>query len=446
MEARCVSVASRRRHARGTWRGVIQLALAAVAVVTVPAGAFYDDAEVRAILFSREKADTLGAPLVLLAHQTNLHMLGNGVRDTEEHWIWYVADPAAPACARVQRLAVLVDRTMETFGLRHCRIFRGGDTLHVEQGHWQTEEPRGWPAGGADPFREIAATMPPLEHGDVIELAYVVKNAWSTGLFPTDWVTVPLSDPAAPTVERQIRLTHNAAMNVRMGVLGSDARIIEHLGAQPPLFELLTGNLPPGPEEPTGLDAPRFLFTSHSGWGSVRAAFARHSASFLANAEKLMRATGDSLAAAQPSSRARLQGALDHIAGRVRRVSRAMTASTYYPRSAQVCYQLRTADHLEWALLTAALATAAKVRVEIFAARDSLADFDPTVPQPAQFDRVFLRALLAEEDRTIVFDPWVEDLAAGLRSRVPLLLPLGAAEQNFFQLVEGDDYLVPLAF
>ncbi len=432
--------------ALGRWSRTIPLALAAGAVLAAPALAFYEDAEVRAILFSREKADTLGAPLVLMAHQTSLHMLGNGARDTEEHWIWYVADPSAPVCARVQRLAVLVDRTLETFGLRHCRIFRGDDTLHVEQGRWQSEEPRDWPPGGSDPFREIAATLPPLEHGDVIELAYVVKNPWSTGLFPTDWVMVPLTDAAGPTIERHVKLTHNAAMNARLGVLNSDARIIEHLGAQPPQYELLTGNLPPGPADPSRLDAPRFLFTSHTGWGSVRAAFARHCATFLTQAERMFAATGDSLAAAQPSSRARLQGVLDHLNGHVRHVARPMTASTYYPRNAQVCYRLGSADRLEWALLGAALATAAKVRVEIYAARDSLAGFDPTVPNPAQFDHVLLRALLAEEDRTVVFDPWGGDFAAGLRSRVPLLLPLGGAEQNFFELVEGDDYLVPLSF
>jgi hypothetical protein len=129
----------------------------------------------------------------------------------------------------------------------------------------------------------------------------------------------------------------------------------------------------------------------------------------------------------------------------VRRIPRALTSSTYYPRNAQVCHRLAAADRLEWSLLAAALASAAKVRVEVFLARDDLTGFDPAVPIPSQFDRVVLRALLAEEDRTILFDPWGGDLDAGLLQRAPLLLPLGPAEHNFFELVEGDDYLVPLA-
>jgi len=418
----------------------------ALAGAISPAGAFYDDNEVRAILFSRENADTLGAPLVLLAHHTALEMQGNGARATEEHWIWYVSDPADTTCRRVQVLRVLVDRTMESFGLRRCRIYRGDDTLRVEEGHWQEAEPLGWPPQSADPFREISAELPPLRHGDVIELAYGVRNYWSPGLFPSDWALVPLSDPDAPTVERHIKLTHNAALSVELAVLQSDARLIEHLGTHPPVYELLTGNLPRGPAEPTGLAAPRLLFTSNVGWAPVRRVFERHGAVFVVNGEQVLRAVGDSLALAHPSARPRLQAVLDHLNQNVRRVARPLTASTYYPRNAQVCYRLGAADRLEWAMLAAALAAAAKVHAEVFLARDSLAGFDPSVPHPAQFDRVLLRALVTEEDRTIVFDPWPGSVTEGLVTQAPLLLPLGSADHDFFELIDGDDYLVPITF
>jgi hypothetical protein len=422
--------------------------LAAVALVAGmgAAGALYDDADVRAILFSREHADTLGAPLVLLAHQTSIEMLGNGARTTEEHWIWYVSDPSDSACACVREPRVLVDRTMESFGLSHCRIYRGNDTLRVEAGHWQTVEPRGWPSKGADPFQEVVAEMPPLAHGDVIELAYVVKNYWSAGRFPSDWATVPISNPNAPTVERHIKLSHNSTLEGNLSLQHSDAQIIEHLGVQPPLYEVLTGNLPRGPVEPTGLDAPRLLFTSHTGWGAVRRVFERQGGAFLSNGERMFRAIGDSLALAQPSARVRLQDVLDHLTQRVRRVPIALTATTYYPRNAQVCYHLGAADRLEWALLVAALATAAKVHVEVYLARDNLDGFDPALASPAQFDRVLLRALVTEEDRTVVFDPWGGDFAKGQVTSAPLLLPLTGGDADLFELVPGDDYLVPISF
>ncbi len=435
----------RRSDRSGAWRTALAAAVALAGAIG-SAGAYFDDNEVRAILFSRENADTLGAPLVLLAHQTALEMLGNGARTTEEHWIWYVGDPADSTCRRVQVLRVLLDRTLESFGLRRCRIYRGDDTLRVEEGHWDTVEPQGWPPQSADPFREIAAEMPPLRRGDVIELAYGVRNHWSSGLYPSDWALVPISDPDAPTVERHIRVTHNAALTVELAVQQSDAHLIEHLGTSPPVFEVLTGHLPPGPAEPTGLDAPRLLFTSHVGWKPMRRVFERHGIVFLTHSERIFRALGDSLALAQPSARLRLQAVLDHVAARVRPVPRPLTASTYYPRNAQVCYRLGAADRLEWGMLVAALAAAAKVHVEVFLARDSLAGFDPALPHPAQFDRVLLRALVTEEDRTIVFDPWAGNLVAGVVTHVPLLLPLGTAEHDFYELAEGDDFLVPITF
>ncbi len=411
------------------------------------AQAFYEDAAVRAILFSRETADTLGSAVVVLAHQTDLSMNGNGRRSTEEHWIWYVADPGDPACAAVKQPRIVIDRTMESFGLRRCRIYRGDDTLAVEEGHWELTEPQGWPEGGADPYREMTATLPPLEAGDVVELAYTVENRWTPGRYPSDWVVAPITVPYGPTVERHILLTHNASISAYLATLGTDARIIEHLGHQPPKYELLTGNLPPGPPQPTGLDAPRLLFTSAGAWSSVRQVFERHSSVFLRQGEELMAAVGDSLASAHRQSRPRLQAVMDHLRSRIRRYEGALTASTYYARNPQVCVVLRSANRMEWALLVAALAGAARLKVETYLAREGVADFDPGVPNPHQFDRVLLRALVTEEDRFILFDPWNDRLTEEVGLESPLLLPITPAEHDFY--TPSDDqggYLTPVVF
>jgi hypothetical protein len=210
------------------------------------------------------------------------------------------------------------------------------------------------------------------------------------------------------------------------------------------MVEVLTGHLPAAGGEPTALGAPRFVFTSNTAWAGVRRVLARHAASFLRSGERLFQALGDSLASAHPSSGQRLEAVLAHLSDRCRRIPLPLTASSYYPRNVRVCHTLGVADRLEFALLVGALAGAAKLTVEVFLARDGLADFDPGVPTPAQFDRVVLRVLLAEEDRTILIDPWTGSVAAGTLPACDLLLPCFEAEWDFLRLEPGDDRLVPL--
>lgn len=408
-----------------------------------PARTFYDDADVRAIRFNRARAESLGAALVLLAHRSEYDMRGNGPRKLEEHWIWYVGDPDHPSCEIAARPRVLLDRTIEAFGLKRCRIYRGSDTLRFEEGRWQLHPPRGWPATGYDPWREAGAELPRLQRGDIIEIAYAVENHWSRTLYPSDWVVAPLLAVGAPTLERHIVVSHNPVINGRVKLVGDQTKLIRHYGGAKPTVELLTGNLPPGPADPTSLEAPRFLFTTHDDWSTVRKVLRRHFRSVIFAGERMFKAAGDSIGRAHRPSRERLQAVVRYIERRCQRIPRSITSSTYYPRMLLASYAQGATDPLERALSIAALASAATMKVEIFLGRDGAEGFVSDFPIPMQFDRVILRVLLADEDRHLLLDPWAPDIEEGARAGGGEMLLIGVEEEwpGIYGIGENGDLL-----
>jgi len=385
------------------------LTIAGILLAMPAAQAFYKDVEVGAIARNRDRARDLGTPIVLMAHQTVHALSGNGPRTIEEHWIWFVADPDDDAARVVASPSIILNQEFEALDIRQCRIFRGADTLRIEEDAWSSVVPAGWPPEGSEPWRAVTASLPPLEAGDVVDVAYQIQNFWSRTLFPSNWVLAPLTVPEAPTIERHVMITYPSALKAWAKVVDHEARLRRHHGASQPMIELLTGNLPAGPSNAGGLDAPRLLFTSNPDWGDMRGALDFHLRSALIRGERLLADLGDSLAAAHGTSRQRLSALLEQL-DRYARIPRHLTASTYYPRPASFLKQAKTADRQERAYLAAALAAAAHMRCQVFLARESSDHFHPGIALPMQFDRVVLRVLLAEEDRYLVIDPWMSDL------------------------------------
>ncbi len=406
---RCGSLARSVHHLPA--RAALILAMVA-GLWAVPTHAFYEEAEVRAILFSRDRADALGAPLVLLAHRSDYTLAGNGPRVVKEHYLWYVGDPEDPACDVIAHPRVLLNTEIETFRLKICRIYRGDDTLRVEEGLWDLAPPRDWPATGNEPFFEAAARMPALARGDIVELAYAIDNRWNRWLYPTDWIRAPLREPRAPTLERHVRVQYNSAMRWRAKVLNDPAKLVRHIGLATPTLEVLTGDLPPGPPVPTAIDAPCFGFSGHETWAGVARAVGLPANRALAVGEEYFRDLGDSLATAHTNSRERLQAVLTLLGRRCALIPEPMTATIYQGRQPPSTFEGRSAKPLEFALLVGSLARAAHLRTELFLARPGRDGLVVELPQPMQFDRVALRVLLAEEDRVLLLDPTLGDLAA----------------------------------
>jgi hypothetical protein len=120
---------------------------------------------------------------------------------------------------------------------------------------------------------------------------------------------------------------------------------------------------------------------------------------------------------------------LDFVEQRWRRVPRSLTSGTYYPQPPRVLLATGCADRLDRALLVAALAGAARLKLDVFLARPAGGEpFVPDICTPHQFDRVLLRARVIEEDRSILLDPWEPTLAAARAAVFPGMLLLGIGD------------------
>ncbi|MBD3235653.1 MAG: hypothetical protein GF330_02995 [Candidatus Eisenbacteria bacterium] len=371
----------------------------------------YGEAELRAILFGRERADTLDAGVVLLAHRTHYEHHGSGERERHEHQIWYVRDPDDPRAAALRTPAVLLDNTHQAFGLTHARVLREGDTLDVTGAGWSLRTPEGWPPEAANPWREAHATLPPWQAGDVFDLSYSLLTRPSRTRIPDAWTRIVLRTPRGPTVERHVVLTYERGLEGFARVIHNPQRLLRHYGADPKL-ELLTGNLPPGAGDAKDLQAPAVLFSCAQAWRPARRVLAEHYMFEIARARTFLAAVGDSLVRNARGSRERI-GAIFHLLReRCAPIPRTLLESDYYPRPLAIPWQGRAADEIDRALLFAALADVALIKVDLFLGRSDPRGFDPELVTPQQFDRLLVRLLVAEEDRHIFLDPSAGDLAA----------------------------------
>jgi hypothetical protein len=427
-----------------------RIALAAMllpALAALPARAL-DAASLRAILFQRARAESLGVPLVLLSHETRCEMLGNGRRTIDEDWVWYIGDPRSPLCAPVEHPRLLLETGLESFGLRRCRIFRDRDTLRAETSGWSLGVPDGWachPGGG---WSEARGELPALRRGDVVYVAYTIRNQWARDRLPSDWQVLPITQPGVPTFDRSILVPWVSLIEGQAKVIGDSTPLVRHWGEMNPLIELHTGDLPPGPADPTALGAPRILFTASGTWESLSLTLAQTYQVAMGQHEGALTVLGDSLARTYVPTRARLGALYDWVEKSWGRVPRSLTAGRYYPQWGPLLARSTCTDRLDRALLLAGGASAARLRVDVFLARPAGGEpFLPDLPTPYQFDRVLLQVALVDEDRSVLFDPWEPTLDAGIAAVTPGMLLLGVLESRpgFFE-VKGDGTLQPRSF
>ncbi len=371
-----------------------------------PARALFDDAEVRAMRFTSEALAPQDEPLLLLGWQSIYEMNGNGRRTLQEHLIWSIGDAqAAETAEAIVPYRVLHNAEVELFGLRRCRIYRGPDTLFVEDERWTRASPDGWPPAGGQPWADAVGVLPALQDGDVLDIAYVLDNRWNQFFLPADWAVAPLSNPHAPVVERLVRFQHARTMTSVIELANHDAPLRRHYGSTIPTVEIHTGNLPRGPADPTALSAPRAYFTTSSGWRQTRNQCDLFYEMAHTDAEILFRSVGDSLASAHPDTPARMAAVFEYVEEHTTQLPRSLTSSPYFPRGLRTVFELRATDPAERGLLISALASAARMKADLFLARADTTGFRPAVPTALQFDRLAVRLLLAEEDRMLWLDP-----------------------------------------
>jgi len=366
---------------------------------------FYSPPEVRAIAFNAERARALEAPVMLLAHRTDIYFSGYGQHARDEHWIWYVGDPQDPAAARIARPQVPLDLRLERFRLRHCRILRDADTLALGTDEWSSGAIRGWPSGARSFYHAAETHLPPLQAGDLVEIAYTVENRWSDRRMPVAWDTTPIREPDVPTLERSITYAYNPVLKGRVKVIGDTRKPVRHFGASRPRIDFLTGNLPPADPKAAPLDRPRVLFTAHVVWSDVLDALQVHLPAELLRLERFLASPGDSLAHSARGSRARLDAVLEYAAQHYDVIPLPLAESDYFAHEASTILGASALPPLDRAVAIAALAAAARLQVQFYLARSGERAFDEDFPTPMHFDRILLRVELTEEDRALWIDP-----------------------------------------
>jgi hypothetical protein len=427
---RCAPRASRRdplarlRAPAGLWLTVLL-----TTGLAPRAWAFYDDASLRAIGFNAERARATGAPLVLLAHQTICDFVAFGPRVRDEHWVWFIGDPGAPACRAVREIEIPLDVKYEFPQIDRCRIVRGADTLAVDPREWTIDPVRGWPPETGGAWRAMHARLPELRAGDIVDFAYRVVNRWSAERPPSAWEAIPIRHPDAPTFEREIVFSYNPVLKGRVQVIGDERNAVRHFGVTPPRIEFLSGDLPAGPATPAAAPgSPRLLFTASRGWRDVCEVLSRPCNAAILATDGLLAAVGDSISGRHTGSRERLAAVLGYAEGHWRRVPLPLSATSYCPGEAGELLRQRAAGPLERALLTAGLARAAHLQAALFLARGDEEPFLPDFPLPQQFDHAALRVELTEEGRALLIDPWQPKLEDALRTAGEWTLFLGLTQ------------------
>jgi len=211
--------------------------------------------------------------------------------------------------------------------------------------------------------------LPPLKRGDAVQIAYTLFEHRGPDRPAGDWQLLPLTHPGVPTFDRSILLPFAIGVEGRVKVIGDSTRLVQHWGEISPLIELHTGNLPAGAPDPTALGAPRLLFTAESDWGSMARGLA-HSYQFTIQAlQPAFEAAGDSLARRHPGTRERLAALITRVDREWSRIPRPLTATGYYPQSPRDLLRTTCADRLERALVLAAFAGAARLKVDLYLAR-----------------------------------------------------------------------------
>jgi hypothetical protein len=420
------------------------LLLITLAMVSTSAGAYYKDAEVRAILFNCEKAAAMGNPVVLLAHQTTYEMNGNGPRDRTEHYLWYIADPNHPDCNPIKYPRIDLDASLERFGLRHCLVYRDGDTLRTQDDDWKFQLPPGGSPNPADPWRIATAPLPELQPGDVVDLAYKIFNPWKRTYYPSEWLVEPLTAPNAPTIERGIFFQFNGDKPGAVRILGDNSRPMRHRGGGAPMFEILTGNLPRGPADPIGFNAPRVYYTSHSTWENVRESI-RHLFAFgLSSGEPHFSETGRQLAQKHRKSLDRVEAIYELLEEKFFKIEEPVLHSIFYPRLVAEIEAGGSTKPLDRALVFSVLCSTASLHADIFFARSIRGGFMSDFYSPSQFDQILLRVYLIDEDRFVFIDPWAPNFKAGLAGAPEGTLLMGLDEEwAGLRAIGADGAVVP---
>lgn len=416
----------------------IALLLPGLGLLAATAGAL-DAASLRAVLFQRDRAETLGAPLVLLCHETRCEMRGNGRRAIEEDWVWYVGDPKAALCEQVRRPRLLLESGVQSFELKHCRVIRGNDTLRAEQGCWELAGPADWPCAYGTTWAEAVGTLPPLERGDAVQLAYALHERRGRDRPAGDWQVLPLTHPGVPTFDRSILLPYSHGVEGRVKLIGDSTRLVHHWGEIDPLIELHTGNLPAGPADPTAIGAPRLLFTANADWGGMALGLAHSYGFTIQTLQAAFAAAGDSLARRHPATRERLAALMARVEREWSRIPRSLTATGYYPQLPRDLLGTACADRLERALVLTAFAAAARLKADLYLGRRVNPEpFLPDFPLPQQFDHVLLGIRLVDEDRTLFLDPWEATLEAASAPLPPgtLLFDVLNTPPGFFEVTD----------
>ncbi len=419
--------------------GLIALIIALLLTLATPGRAAYTEADIRAIRFNETKATEMGDPAVLLAHLTEISMSGNGPRETFDQLLWYVADPSDPKCESISNPQIPIEATTETFGLNHCLIYRGQETITVNPDLWHLALPDGWPEDERDPWRVATAQLPALEAGDIVDIAYKVMNPWKRAHYPSDWEVVALTNPNAPTIERNIKIKYNSVKTGFIKVIGDDCRPIRHRGTTEPMWEILTGNLPTGPAEPVGLNAPRVYFTTNTDWDSITTAVKHSFGSGMIYGERAYGELGSKLALESKKAKKRLEKIYRHLNNNWEKIEEPLLASNYYPRSIRELQHTETTKPMDRALLFGSIASAASIQTDFFLARSSKIGFVSDFHSPMQFDQILLRVYLIDENRHIFLDPWAKDLKAGENEVVEgsYLIGMGELWSGLYSLGEN---------
>lgn len=414
------------RSARAGRRASAALAvLAALALLAAPGRATYDDNSLRAILFNAERARETGAPLVLLAHETVCDFIAYGPRTFDEHWIWYVGDPASEVANRLRQPEFILEVRYEQLQLDRCRIFRGGDTLWVEPAAFTLESVPAWPMAAGFYYRAVRGKLPELRAGDIVEIAYRISNRWSSRRAPSAWGVIPIRHPWGPTIERHILVTHNPVLKGRVKVLGDEHPPVRHFGVSPPKLELLTGDLPAGSGSGTRPGEARMLFTASLVWREVAHLLGIHYGPAIEAARDVLAGAGDSLSDRHAPSRERLEAVLAYVDRHWARLPLELCETSYFPGDAQELNAQRAAGPLDRAILAAGLARAAHLQVALLLARTDEEPFAADFQVPHQFDRLALRVELLEEGRAILVDPLAPDLETAIANASACTLFLG---------------------
>ncbi|RLC22658.1 MAG: hypothetical protein DRH56_08420 [Deltaproteobacteria bacterium] len=377
----------------------------------------YDPAEISAILSRKAEAEAAGHPVVLLAHRSSWQVSVSGPRTLYEDQVWLIADASSKQARMLARSPIAYDLTLEQMTLLRARIFRGSDTLSLGRKALarRVSAPPWWPTKEcAAPYVSENLALKDLRDGDVLEVAYSVRNRWGSKRYPSSWLRIPFGWPDAPTLERHIVVGVKGGRCQWRTVGFNDAFVRKHrrpIGEQiPEWLEWMSTQHPPVRDIRGTLSEPVVLITRSGSWADVSKAlwfnidfWVRSNTDSLFEEAKRFRKPGI-------PTRKKAQAVLSELHKRWKRVKGSLLECCYIPRPQGAARCLGCASPLEWALLATSLMRASHLDATIFLARSSSEGFMPDFPTPMQFDRAVIALFVPEENRYVLLDPAQKNL------------------------------------